>query len=70
MKSPRMTLLAAALGVALGPAMALADSDTDVGFRGWGPRVGVSINPDQVHFGAHLDFGQFAKHVRFQPATM
>jgi hypothetical protein len=27
----------------------------------------VSLSPDQVHFGAHLDFGQFAEHVRFQP---
>ena len=46
---------------------ALAGPDTDVGFRGWGPRVGLSLNPDQVHFGAHLDFGNFAQHVRFQP---
>lgn len=38
-----------------------------IGFRGWGPRVGLSLNPDQVHFGAHLDYGQFANHVRFQP---
>ena len=40
---------------------------SDIGFRGWGPRLGVSINPDQFHFGAHLDFGNFARHVRFQP---
>ena len=63
----RMILIAAALAVALGPALALAGPDTDVGFRGWGPRVGLSLNPDQVHFGAHLDFGNFARHVRFQP---
>ena len=67
MKSTRMILIAAALAVALGPALALAGPDTDVGFRGWGPRVGLSLNPDQVHFGAHLDFGNFARHVRFQP---
>ena len=29
--------------------------------------MGLSLDPDQVHFGAHLDFGQFARHVRFQP---
>jgi hypothetical protein len=67
MKNARQTLIAAALAVALSPAIALAGPDTDVGFRGWGPRVGVSINPDQFHFGAHLDFGNFARHVRFQP---
>jgi len=60
-------LIAAALVVALGPAVALAGPETDVGFRGWGPRVGLSLNPDQVHFGAHIDFGNFAKHIRFQP---
>ena len=57
--------------IALAPASAMADREmdagSDIGFRGWGPRVGVSINPDQFHFGAHLDFGNFAQHVRFQP---
>jgi len=67
MKNTRMILIAAALAVTLSPAIALAGSDTGIGFRGWGPRVGLSINPDQVYFGAHLDFGNFAKHVRFQP---
>jgi hypothetical protein len=62
-----MILIAAALAVALAPAIVLAGPDTDVGFRGWGPRVGLSLDPDQIHFGAHLDFGNFAKHVRFQP---
>ncbi len=67
MKSTRKILFAVALGGAIGPALALAGPDAEVGFRGWGPRVGLSINPDQVHFGAHVDFGQFANHVRFQP---
>jgi len=67
MRNARMTLIAAALALTLGPALAMASPDTDVGFRGWGPRVGLSLNPDQVHFGAHLDFGNFAQHVRFQP---
>jgi hypothetical protein len=44
-----------------------ADPMNDIGFRGWGPRLGVTINPDQFHVGAHLDFGNFAQHVRFQP---
>ena len=67
MHRTRTTLLAAALAIALSPAMAPAGPDTDVGFRGWGPRLGLSLNPDQFHFGAHMDFGNFAQHVRFQP---
>jgi len=67
MKRTRVMLVAAVLAVTLGPALAMAGPDTDVGFRGWGPRVGLSLNPDQIHFGAHLDFGNFAQHVRFQP---
>jgi hypothetical protein len=67
MRIIQVLLIAGALAIALGPALALAGPDTDVGFRGWGPRVGLSLNPDQVHFGAHIDFGNFARHVRFQP---
>jgi hypothetical protein len=39
----------------------------ELGYRGWGPRVGVSENPDQVFGGIHLDLGEFARNVRFQP---
>jgi len=48
--------------------VARADPTTKTGFRGWGPRVGMTINPDQIHFGAHADFGNFADHVRVQPS--
>jgi hypothetical protein len=37
-------------------------------FQGWGPRVGMTVNPDQVHFGAHFDLGSVGSHVRFQPS--
>ncbi len=67
MKITRSTLFASALGLMIAPGLATATPDSDVGFRGWGPRLGLSVNPDQVHFGAHLDFGNFARHVRFQP---
>jgi hypothetical protein len=60
-----MILMTVTLGVVLAPA--LARGDTESGYLGWGPRIGLSVNPDQVHFGAHIDFGNFAKHVRFQP---
>ena len=67
----RTTAVILALAFALAPSAGRAAQETspgsDVGFRGWGPRLGVSINPDQFHVGAHLDFGNFAQHVRFQP---
>jgi len=51
----------------LGQVQARADTSSDIGYRGWGPQIGLSVDPDQVHFGAHIDYGNFAKHVRFQP---
>jgi hypothetical protein len=59
-------MLAALLLAAALPIAALAGS-SDLGYRGWGPRIGISSHPDQVHIGAHLDFGEFAPQVRFQP---
>ncbi len=50
-----------------GFATAQDDPMERVGFRGWGPRLGATIDPDQVHFGAHIDFGNFARHIRLQP---
>jgi hypothetical protein len=34
---------------------------------GWGPRLGLTVDPDQVHFGAHVDAGYLADQLRFQP---
>lgn len=67
MTKMRLILITTALGVTLGSGLAAADPASDIGFRGWGPRVGLSLDPDQIHFGAHLDYGHFADHVRFQP---
>ncbi len=39
------------------------------GFQGWGPRVGISSDPDQVIGGVHFDLGDFARGVRFQPSA-
>jgi len=33
------------------------------GLHGIGPRVGFTINPDQVHFGGHIDFGDLAPNL-------
>lgn len=67
MKQIRLSMTVTALAATLCAGAAVADPNADVGFRGWGPRLGLSVNPDQVHFGAHIDFGNFADHVRFQP---
>lgn len=48
------------------PAPARAE-DGDGGFRGWGPRMGLTLDPDQFHFGLHADFGTYGRRVRFQP---
>lgn len=61
------SLAGGALLALLATGQAAADPYTDVGFRGWGPRFGVSSGPDAVHVGAHFDYGNFAEHVRFQP---
>jgi hypothetical protein len=37
------------------------------GFRGIGPRVGLTVNPDQVHFGGHIDFGDLAENLMMLP---
>lgn len=31
------------------------------GFHGIGPRVGFTMNPDQIHVGGHIDFGDLAE---------
>ena len=60
-----------ALALALAPGFAAAQDDAgpggDLGFRGWGPRVGLTSGPDQVHVGLHMDYGVFGPRVRFQP---
>jgi hypothetical protein len=67
MTNLRIMLLTATLVVALGATVARAGPDKDFGFAGWGPRFGVSVDPDQIFFGAHLDYGYVAQHVRIQP---
>ena len=62
----RRVLMGTFLVVTLLPVHGFAESQ-GFGFRGWGPRVGVTIDPDQIHFGFHLNMGEFAKNVRFQP---
>ena len=35
--------------------------------QGWGPRVGVAVDPDLIQFGLHADLGDVSSHVSFQP---
>jgi len=42
-------------------------STRPVGVHGIGPRVGVTINPDQFHFGGHMDLGDIASNLMMQP---
>ncbi len=67
----RFAIIAAAALVLVSPAVAprlAAAEEPGSGLRGWGPRVGLTLdNFDQVHFGGHLDFGNIASHIRFQP---
>jgi hypothetical protein len=51
----------------MGLAAILVLSQPAAAIDGWGPRVGMTVNPDQVHFGAQLDAGYITNHLRFQP---
>ncbi|MEW5796576.1 MAG: hypothetical protein AB1772_09460 [Candidatus Zixiibacteriota bacterium] len=56
------------ISVTVVPAMATtALAQRGGGYHGWGPRVGLNVNPDQVHFGAHIDLGNLSDRLRLQP---
>jgi hypothetical protein len=38
-----------------------------LGYYGMGPRVGFTINPDQIHFGGHLDCGEITTNLMMIP---
>ena len=38
-----------------------------LGYQGWGPRVGISADPDQLFGGVHFDLGEIVEHLRLQP---
>ncbi len=42
-------------------------SSPDIGWNGWGIRVGFADDVDQVLGGAHFNLGEFAENFRFQP---
>jgi len=53
------------IGLVCGPTV--FGGQRPAGFRGIGPRVGFTINPDQVHFGGHIDFGDLAENLMILP---
>ncbi len=48
--------------------LAAAPLAAEMGFYGWGPRLGIGDDPDQVLVGVHQDFGEFVENLRFQPS--
>ena len=55
-------LVGAILSASGATAQDTTKQDRSVGFHGLGPRVGVSIDPDQFVFGGHGDFGDPFPH--------
>ncbi len=55
------------LAVLVGVISGIPGAAESVSYRGWGPRVGLADDPDQLVFGAQFDLGQFADQVRFVP---
>jgi len=60
----KLAIAGAVIALAAGAAQA-----AEVGWNGWGPRVGLQSDPDQVIGGVQFDLGEFAKHVRWQPSV-
>ena len=50
------------------PQYQTASTAPGIRWDGWGPRVGVSMDPDQVWGGVHFNLGYFARDVRFRPS--
>jgi hypothetical protein len=48
-------------------ALAVPASAQELGYRGLGPRVGVTSDPDQIFAGMQFDFGEFVPHLQFVP---
>lgn len=63
----RLSRVFAPLLMAAAVAATLPAAHADIGYRGWGLRVGLAESPDQVIGGFHWDLGEWAPHVYFQP---
>lgn len=65
MKTSRKTRLGA-LGLCL--LLGAVPAAAEMGFYGWGPRIGGGDDPDQFLVGVHQDLGEFVTNLRFQPS--
>jgi len=63
-------IIAISLLLLLVPGLAAAAQSSvgsGIGFRGWGLRAGLGVDPDQALFGVQWDLGEFTRNLRFQP---
>ena len=63
----RMFSIRLFIGLTLSLLMCSASFAQELKYRGVGFRGGLTVDPDQVHVGLHLDLGEFVKNLRFQP---
>lgn len=64
----RLILLRTAAVLVLFMASTMVVSAEGFGYESWGVRAGISETPDQFVIGAHVNLGEFAQNVRFQPS--
>ncbi len=60
-------IILASLIIGLSWSSAAQGNDRPAGFHGIGPRAGLTLNPDQVHIGGHIDFGDLANNLMIMP---
>jgi hypothetical protein len=63
----KMVLISVIILLSCNLAMAQSETVNKAGLLGWGPRVGISVEPDQFFFGGQADYGYFLKIIRLQP---
>ena len=72
MSKSRAALVLALFALSVAPLAAQQSSQgssvgSGIGFRGWGLRAGLGIDPDQAIVGVHWNLGEFIPRLRFQP---
>ncbi|HXH27778.1 MAG TPA: hypothetical protein VNL37_01965 [Candidatus Polarisedimenticolia bacterium] len=66
---PLVLLATLAMGAPCFAQGAKASGTSGIHWSGWGVRVGLSSNPDQIYGGVHFNLGEFAPNVRFRPTV-
>jgi hypothetical protein len=60
-------IITAALLISLLLSLTAFGNRRPVGVHGIGPRLGLTVNPDQFHVGVHFDLGDLANNLMMQP---